>query len=509
MRGVRKAFGPTVAIDAVDFDVRGGEVHALVGENGAGKSTLMKVLSGATRPDAGSMWLDGARYQPRTPATGRRAGVAMIYQELSLAPHLTVTENICLGAEPGVWPLMNWGKARETAGRVMAQVGRPDVPMDVPVAQLPPAIQQLVEVARHLAGGCRVMVFDEPTSSLAQADAQRLFGLIGALRGEGLAIVYISHFLEEVQQISDRFTVLRDGRVAGSGVTSQTPVDAIVRMMVGREVSELFPRSARQPGEVVLEIDGFGGGKLPVDASLSLRRGEVVGIAGLIGAGRTELLRTIFGLDRVRRGRVRVLRAVGPRSPYHRWRHGAGMLSEDRKGEGLARGLSIAHNVTLANMRPLGPPGIALPGRERRTAAPWLERLDARYRSTSQSVASLSGGNQQKVAVARLLHADCDVLLLDEPTRGIDVGSKALIYELIDELATGDATSGRRPRAVLMVSSYLPELLGVCDRIAVMRRGRLGPARSVAELDEHQIMLEATGVAGDEETVLTAQERWH
>ncbi len=491
MEGVRKQFGATIALAGVDLEVAAGQVLALVGENGAGKSTLMKVLSGAHQPDAGRMWLDGRPYRPRDPADGRAAGVAMIYQELSLAPHLTVMENILLGVEPARGPLIRWREVRRRAADAMRFIGRPDLPLDVPVGRLSIAEQQLVEIARSVATGCRVLVLDEPTSSLTQQDIGHLFDLVRRLRDEGHAVIYISHVLEEVMAVSDRFTVLRDGRSVGGGRTGSVPVSEIVRLMVGREVTELYPRSPRRPGEVVLTVRDLAGVAMPLAASLELRRGEVLGIAGLVGAGRTELLRAVFGLDPITRGTVRVGALVGPAAPARRWAQGVGMVSENRAAEGLATALTIADNLTLPRLRGLGVAGLVTPGGQDRAARPWIEKLAIKCTSPRQATDALSGGNQQKVALARLLHADVDVLLLDEPTRGIDVGSKAQIYQLIDELAVGDGA--RRPRAVLMVSSYLPELLGVCDRIAVMCRGRLGPARPVAELDEHRIMLEATG----------------
>jgi ribose transport system ATP-binding protein len=494
MRGVSKWFGATRALHRVDLHVHRGEVLALVGENGAGKSTLMKVLSGAHAPDEGEMRLDGQPYRPRNPLEARRHGIAMIYQELSLAPHLSVMENILLGVEPVVGPLVRWAEMRRRAAAALEQVGLARVRPETLVNRLSIAEQQMVEIARSVALESRVLVLDEPTSSLTRHDIDRLFALIRALRSRGIAIIYISHFLEEVEQVSDRFAVLRDGESVGTGVTAATPVERIIAMMVGREVSDLYPRSARRgDGEIVLEIRELCGGDKPRSASLKLRRGKVLGIAGLMGAGRTEMIRAIFGLQRVARGEIRVGAYCGACPPRRRWAQGVGMVCEDRKQEGLALGLSIADNITMSRLGGLGRWRFVLPSRQRAAAAPWIQRLPIKCAGPSQRVSALSGGNQQKVAIARLLHADVDVLLLDEPTRGIDVASKAQIYQLIDELAAGDAAEGRAPKAVLMVSSYLPELLGVCDEIAVMTRGRLGPTRPVSQWNEHQLMLAATG----------------
>jgi ribose transport system ATP-binding protein len=351
-----------------------------------------------------------------------------------------------------------------------------------------------VEIARAVAIGSRVLVLDEPTSSLTREDVARLFALVRRLKAQGHAVIYISHFLEEVKEISDRFTVLRDGRSVGGGETASAAPDQIIALMVGRTVEDLYPRSPRTPGEVVLEVRELGGIARPQSATLALRRGEVLGIAGLVGAGRTELLRAIFGLDAVRRGEVKVATYPGTlagaaASVTQRWAQGVGMVSEDRKNEGLALGLSVTDNLTLTRL-----PALLSPARLDRGARQWADRLAVKYRSARQSVGDLSGGNQQKVALARLLYHDADVLLLDEPTRGIDVGSKAEIYRVIDELAC-------KQKAVLMVSNYLPELLGVCDRIAVMCRGVLGPARPVEAVDEHQLMLEATGAGTSAEGI--------
>ena len=493
MRGVCKRFGPTVALENVDLTVQAGQVHALVGENGAGKSTLMKVLSGAIRADAGEMLLAGRPFRPRGPLAARRAGVAMIYQELSLAPHLSVEENILLGMEPTRLGLMNWPEVRTRASEAIQFFRHPEIRPDARTGDLSVGAQQLVEIGRALAVGCRALVFDEPTSSLNQQDAQRLFDLINRLRSGGLAIVYISHFLEEVQQIADRVTVLRDGQVVGTDAIDRLSVDQIVSLMVGREVEDLYPRSRRARGEAILEIRDLAGPRKPQSASLTLHRGEVLGIAGLVGAGRTEMMRTIFGLDPVRRGTIRIGTYVGPASPLRRWRQGVGLLSEDRKEEGLAVALSVSDNVTLSRLRGLGPLNLVLPARQDRATQRWIDLLGIRCRHPAQAVLDLSGGNQQKVAVARLLHADVDVLLLDEPTRGIDVAAKATIYQTIDDLASAREGSPEQAKAVLMVSSYLPELLGVCDRIAVMCRGVLGPARPVADWDENKLMMQATG----------------
>jgi len=487
MHGIRKRFGATTALDGVDLSAAPGQVLALVGENGAGKSTLMKILSGACRADAGEMWLEGQPFRPRNPQDARFAGVSMIYQELSLAPHLSVAENILLGMEPTRWGFVRRGEITRRAREAFEQLGHGDISPDARVAELPLAARQLVEIARALAVGCRVLVLDEPTSSLAAEDIARLFALVRRLKEQGCTIIYISHFLEEVRGISDRFAVLRDGRSVGEGETALVSTAEIIAMMVGREVKDLYPRSARAPGEVILEISDLAGRLKPASASLELHRGEVLGIAGLVGAGRTEFLRAVFGLEPIVRGRVRIGSYTGPASPARRWAHGAGMVSEDRTAEGLAVSLSVADNLTLSRLEKFGPLGIVVPARQQAAAGRWIDALQIRCEDARQPVAQLSGGNQQKVALARLLHHEVDVLLLDEPTRGIDVASKAEIYRLIDQLA-------RHGKAVLMVSSYLPELLGVCDRVAVMCRGRLHPARPVAEVTEVSLMREATGM---------------
>ncbi len=493
MEKVSKRFGVKIALDGVSLVVQAGEVHALVGENGAGKSTLMKILSGAYQADAGAFWLDGESFLPRHPLDARKAGVAMIYQELSLAPHLSIEENILLGIEPSKGPFLQWGEIHRRAEDAMRQPGLDHLLPSTRVSSLSIAEQQLVELARAVAIGCRVLVLDEPTSTLTQKDIGRLFSLIGELKDRGYAVVYISHFLEEVKKVTDRFTVLRDGRVVRSGNTSDMSTSDLAAMMVGRDVKDMYTRSKRPKGRVILEVSDLAGIANPRSASLKLAKGEVLGIAGLVGAGRTELLRVIFGLAPVQKGHLRVGAFIGPASPSIRWAQKVGMVSEDRKQEGLALNLTVADNLTLTRLEGLGPFGLVMPSIQVAKSRFWIDRLGIKCEGPDQQVNSLSGGNQQKLALARLLYHDVDVLLLDEPTRGIDVGSKAEIYRLIDELAVGDEDGGRSPKAVLMVSSYLPELLGVCDRIAVMCRGILQDARPAEELSEHEIMLAATG----------------
>jgi ribose transport system ATP-binding protein len=488
MRGVAKRFGATVALDGVDLVVAPGEICGLVGQNGAGKSTLMGILAGAIRPDAGTMTIGGRPYAPGNPSEARHAGVAMIQQELSLAADLTVTENITLGIEPARFGVIDRVRAREVARAALAELGHTDVPLDATAGTLSAALQQVVEIARALAVGCPVLVLDEPTSSLGPHDVERLFEVLGRLKGQGHAIVYISHFIEEVMRITDRFVVLRDGRNAGGGPTAGATHDDIVAMMVGARAEAIFPRSRRHRGDAVLEVNAFEPGR----ASFTLHRGEILGIAGLMGSGRTRLLRALFGLAPVRSGRVKVGTFSGAGAPADRWRQGLGLVSEDRTHEGVSLKLSVADNLTLTRLRPFGPVGIVTPHRQHAATRVWIDRLDIRCASETQAIGELSGGNQQKVALARLLHHDVDVLVLDEPTRGIDVGSKAQIYRLIDELVSDVAP---RPRAILMVSSYLPELLGLCDRIAVMRRGDLDEPRDAHAYTEHTLMAAIGGAS--------------
>lgn len=481
MQGITKSFGSNQALGGVDLNLLPGEVHALVGENGAGKSTLMKVLSGAHAPDKGTMKLDGKAYAPRDPQKARASGVGMIYQELSIAPHLTVAENLVLGAEPTRGGLLDRGAARKLARETLSGLGHGDIDVDALAGSLSISRRQIIEIGRSLALGCKVIVFDEPTSSLAQADVQRLFELIDRLAARGISIIYISHFLEEVRRLSSRLTILRDGKSVATFKTKEVDDARIVAEMVGRNVDELYPRSSRKAGEVLLEASAPGLG------SLTVRRGEVLGICGLVGSGRTEILRAIFGLDP--NGKVRIAGKQLTPTPLISWQAGMGLVSENRKEEGLALELGIGDNICLASLGKLGSAGFISPTQRSRHTQEWIQKLGIRCENPDQPIGRLSGGNQQKAALARLLEADCDILLLDEPTRGIDIAAKARIYEAIDRLVTDPL----RPRAVVMVSSYLPELLGTCDRIAVMKRNGLGQAHPLSETSAEALMAEATG----------------
>jgi ribose transport system ATP-binding protein len=476
LRGIVKRFGPTVALDGATLEVQPGEVHALVGENGAGKSTLLSALGGLLPLDEGRMEVDGRPYAPRSPRDARDRGIALIHQELSLFPHLSVAENVVMGKEPARRGAIDRGQARRLTREVLTEFGHPDIDPDTLVRRLPIGARQVVEICRAIAARAKVVLMDEPTSSLPRGDVERLFALVRRLAAAGVAVVYISHFLEETREVASRFTVLRDGRTVGSGELRDTPNDALIALMVGRAVDTLFPRRERRPGEALLAVEGLSAPPAVKEASFTLHRGEVLGVFGLMGSGRTEMVRALFGLDPPVRGRVAIggrERALGD-STGSRLASGLGYLSEDRKGEGLALPLSVADNVTLTRLGSCTRLGVIDPARQARQAGDTARSLDVKMRHPGQPVQTLSGGNQQKVAFGRLVHQGAEVLLLDEPTRGVDVASKVQIYEAIGRAAADG-------RAVLMVSSYLPELLGVCDRLAVMSRGRLGAARPVAD----------------------------
>jgi ribose transport system ATP-binding protein len=487
LQQITKSFGPVKALKGVNLEVQSGEVHALIGENGAGKSTLMKILSGAEQPDSGTIRFDGKPYAPASPAEGRLSGIAMIYQELTLAPHLTVEENITLGIEKSRSGFTLSQKA--AVQEALALLGQPNLDTQAKVSSLSIAKQQLVEIARALVLNTKVVIMDEPTSSLTAADTQALFEVIRKLKAKGIAVIYISHFLEEVQQISDRYTVIRDGETVGAGNMREATVQHLIEQMVGRSLDEMYPHLPHAIGEPLLEVSELKGVSSPRSVSFTLHRGEILGISGLVGAGRTETIRALFGLDSIQNGRVKITgkpelkpHYLNPRTALD---SGMDMLSENRKEEGLAVNLPIYTNITLSALKKLSSFGWIRLQDEQKVADQWKKDVSIKCRDVNQPAASLSGGNQQKIAIARLLHQNGDIFFLDEPTRGIDVGSKAEIYRLIQQLAT-------QGKAIVVISSYLPELLGICDTLAVMHRGELSTVRPIREWDDHSIMRYAT-----------------
>lgn len=485
---ITKSFGPVRALRGVSLEVYPGEVHAIIGENGAGKSTLMKVLSGVHQPDSGTMTLDGSAFAPASPRQGRAAGISMIYQELTLAPHLSVADNITLGIEHA---RAGWlTSRRQEVIDALALLGQSDIDPDTVAGDLSIGKQQVVEIARALVAKARIVVMDEPTSSLSAADARALFEVVRRLRDAGVAVLYISHFLEEVVDIGDRYTVLRDGETVETGLLKGVTVDQLIPPMIGRDADELYPQSMRTFGDVLLRVDSVNGmDGLPASATFAVRRGEILGIAGLVGAGRSEMLRTLFGLRPGDSGTYQLANgttiSVVNHSSDAALRSGLNLLSENRKDEGLATSLSIGTNLTLSKLSRYNRHGFLDLQSERKQARHWVERLSIKCNTTSQPVETLSGGNQQKVCLARLLHDDSDVLLLDEPTRGIDIGSKAEMYQLIHEAAS-------LGKGVIVASSYLPELFGICDTLAVMHRGRLSDVRPTREWTDEQVLKFAT-----------------
>jgi len=488
MRGITKQFPGVLALDDVSLDLREGEVHCLLGENGAGKSTLMKILAGAQPADAGDILIGGRPAAVTSPARARELGVSMIYQEFNLSPFLSVAENIFLGREPriGKTPFIDGARLRRDAEEVLRHMG---VTLDVrlPVNRLSVAQMQMVEIAKAVSVNARILVMDEPSATLTDHELASLFTLIGELRGRGMGILYISHRLEEVFQIGDRATVMRDGRhVATRDVADLTRED-IIRMMVGRELTEEFPKVSLPRGAERLRVEGLTREGLFHDVGFSLHAGEIVGLTGLVGSRRTEVVRAIFGADRLSAGRVFVDgREVAVSSPRDAIAHGVGLLTEDRKNQGLVLGMSVRENITLANLGELVRGIFVKGGEERRVAEDFVRELQIKTPSVEQAVQLLSGGTQQKVVLARWLFTNAGILMFDEPTRGVDVGAKTEIFRLMNALL-------ERGAAVLMVSSELPEVLGMCDRILVMHEGRLAASFSRAEATQERIMQLATG----------------
>ncbi len=498
-RDVGKSFPGVRALSAVSFAVRAGEVHALMGENGAGKSTLMKILSGVTPDYDGQVIWEDQPLQSRAPRDAEKRGIAIIHQELNLIPELSIAENIFLGREPRTrWGTLDTARMETESAALLARLNL-HLPPSRAIKTLRVGEQQLVEVARALSLEARLLILDEPTSALSQTEIERLYEVVDALKSQGVTMIYISHKLDEVFRLCDRITVLRDGQYAGTRDTNSVDASELIRLMVGREMSELFPKQHATPGEEVLRVENLSllpaadaaheaGGRALHDITFALRRGEILGVAGLMGAGRTELLETLFGVhDRHRvRGTVHIAgREVRIRSPRHAIDSGLAFVTEDRKGQSLLLNLSIATNITLAALNQFLAGGFVRERQEKIAVQDSMGKLHVKAPNAEVAVGTLSGGNQQKVVIAKCLLTEPSVLMLDEPTRGIDVGAKAEIYALISALAQNGA-------GVLMVSSELPELLAMCDRVLVLCEGRLTAELSRAQATPENILEAAT-----------------
>jgi ABC-type sugar transport system ATPase subunit len=482
LRGVAKRFGGIVALDHVEFDLRAGEVHALLGENGAGKSTLIKILGGIHAPDAGEIFHEERRVEIRDVADADRLGIRLIHQELSLAPNLSVAENIFLGREPRRWGLLDRGRMFREAERLREELGLTEIgDVRAPVGGLSVARQQLVEIARALSVRARVLVLDEPTASLSETETARLFFILRQLRDQKVGIIYISHRLEEIQRLADRITVLRDGRSVGTQTAAGLSPAELIRWMVGRELREHYPRPPWQPGAVALEVRHLRNAHVH-DVSFELRYGEVLGLAGLVGAGRTELARTLFGLTPAESGEIRVDgRSVTIRGPSDARAAGLVLVPEDRKREGLVMTGSIAFNLVL----PSTCAGHVPAGRRLEIFRRAVRDFAIKAAGPDQPVASLSGGNQQKVVVAKWLEQQPRILILDEPTRGVDVGAREEMFGLIGRAV-------ERGMAVLLISSDLPEVMNLSHRLALYRGGRIVQETPAQAVTAEAVMAELT-----------------
>lgn len=485
-RNITKRFPGSLALDGVSLSVAAGSCHGLVGENGAGKSTLGKILAGIHQADGGEMCVFGRGVAFRSPAEALAAGIALVHQELSFCENMTVAENLLLGRLPRVGPFVSQRRLATEARRLLAEIA-PEVPVGRRLGELSVSQQQLVQIAGAIARGARIIIFDEPTSSLSDREAQRLHALVRDLVSRGVTCLYISHRLPEIFSLCDTITVLRDGCVVHTAPRAELSEDEVIGHMIGRKLAEYFPKSASQaPGEVLLQVEGLGSAGRFSEVSLSVRAGEIVGLAGLVGAGRTEVAEAIFGLDTRAQGTVRLRGAALRPRPRRMIDRGVGLVPEDRKRHGLVPAMSVNDNLTLPTMPRLASVGWLRGRRQRAVTAQYLRQLSIRTRGPEMLISALSGGNQQKVMLSRWLAADCRVLLLDEPTRGVDVGAKADIHALIDDLAA-------RGMGILLISSELPELLHLSTRLLVMREGRLVAELPRGDLEQERVLRLMTG----------------
>lgn len=488
LRGLSKSYGGVQAVSDVSFAIERGTVHALVGENGAGKSTLVKMLTGVVASDDGEVRIDGEAQRITDPQTAHKLGIVAMYQEPTVFPDLNVAENVFAGRHPrGLARTVDWSAMRSEASAILGELGV-DYGPDTPVRGLGVADRQLLEIAKALSSSARLLIMDEPTAALSPYEVDRLFATVRGLRERGVAVLFISHRLEEVTALADAVTVLRDGRHVATRPAAGFPRSEIVSLMVGRSLEALFPKEDAQIGDVVLRAERLGRRGVFSNVSFELRRGEIVGLAGFVGAGRSEVARALFGIDHLDTGEVWIEgRPFRPRSPRAALRRGLAYLPEDRLEQGLIQPMSIATNASMAVLPSLTPLGFLQPWRERALAKRFMEQLRIKATSPAQVVRGLSGGNQQKVVLSKWLAAEPRILILDEPTHGVDVGTKADVHRTISHLATQGLT-------ILLISSELPEVLGMSDRILVMREGRLVAEVQRAEATQERIISAAAGV---------------
>jgi rhamnose transport system ATP-binding protein len=497
---ISKSYAGVHALKAASFELRRGEVHALIGENGAGKSTLIKIITGAVEADSGEIKLNEQTITGNSPGLAKSLGIAAIYQQPALFPELSVAENIALGLERNsLWRRINWRERSRRAAELLAEVGAKINP-ETTASELSMPQQQLVEIAKALGADAKVLIMDEPTASLSEEDTQNLFTVIRRLRERGVGIIYISHRLDELPLIADRVTVLRDGCTIDRRLMSEVNHQELIHLMVGRELSAIFPKRAVEPGEIVLELCRFGCSEAGVkEVTLSVRAGEIVGLAGLVGAGRTELARTLFGLTPANLGEILLRgKSVNINNPSQAVKHGIAYLPEDRRRHGVILDMPISANITLASLDGFSRFGQMNFSREKDVAADYTQRLGIKTQAIFSEVATLSGGNQQKVALSRWLVTNPSVLILDEPTQGIDVGAKSEIHALMSELAAQGV-------AILMISSELPEILGMSDRIAVMRGGTIVGILNRSDATQQRILTLALGQELDESPALATE----
>jgi rhamnose transport system ATP-binding protein len=488
LNGITKTYGGVHALSDVSFAIRPGEVHALVGENGAGKSTLVKILTGVIQPDEGTLVIDGRPQRISDPQTAHQLGIVAMYQEPTVFQDLSVAENVFAGRHPrSSLGTVAWGQMRAEASRILNELGV-DFGPDAPVRGLGVADRQLLEIAKALSSSARLLIMDEPTAALSPNEVDNLFATTRRLRDRGVVVVFISHRLEEVTAIADTVTVLRDGGHVATRPAAELPHGEIVRLMVGRSLDALFPKEEAEIGEVVFKAQGLSRRGVFSDVSFELRRGEIVGLAGFVGAGRTEVARAVFGIDKLDSGVLEIEgKRFRPRSPRAALRRGLAYLPEDRLNQGLVQPMSIAQNASMAVLPALTPGGVLRPRRERSLARRFMEQLRIRATSVTQIVRSLSGGNQQKVVLSKWLAANPRILILDEPTHGVDVGTKADVHRTISGLAAQGLT-------ILLISSELLEVLGMSDRILVMREGRLVAELPREEATQERVIQAAAGV---------------